>query len=228
MKIISALYNKICRLECSCCGDDHFADFSMPNKKLLDENNFLYINFKTAEYRIKDRIRISKSLINRRKQLQNKTEAFNGIITDYNQIAELYSILKLEYEQNDMLKPEDIKNEKRVLELLTSSDGSFHEYSIFTSREGLIVHVTIENSTVYDISISYALSREMKIFEIFKRCFAWIFNKRRNSIFEDQEISLSREEFVDFMNSLNWILQNIEEKKDSEDSPFTHLEIKCK
>ena len=52
---------------------------------------------------------------------------------------------------------------------------------------------------------------------------------KRNSIFEDYEISLSKEEFIKFMNSLNWILQNIIEKSDIENSMFSHMELKsCK
>lgn len=226
MKTISALYNKICRLECSCCGEDHYADFSMPSKKLLDDKSFLYLNFKTSEYRLRDRIRISKDILKRKKQLENKTEVFNSVIVDFNQLADLYSTLKLEYEQNDLLKPTDIQNQDLVLELMTSSDEKFHEYSFFTSKEGLMIHGTIEENIVYDLNIGHALEYEMKYFKLFQRCINWIFNKKRNSIFEDYEVSLSKEEFIRFMNSLNWILQNVVEKSDIENSMFSHLELK--
>ena len=229
MKTISALYNKICRLECSCCGEDHYVDFSMPSKKLLDDKSFLYLNFKTSEYRLRDRIRISKDILKRKEQLENKTEVFNSVIADFNQIADLYSTLKLEYEQNDLLKPGDIQDQNLTLELMTSSDEKFHEYSFFTSKEGLMIHGTIEKNIVYDLNIGHALEYKMKYFKLFQRCVSWIFNKKRNSIFEDYEISLSKEEFIKFMNSLNWILQNIIEKSDIENSMFSHMELKsCK
>jgi len=225
MKIISALYNKICMLECSCCGDTHYAEFAIPTKKFLDENNFLIINFKTSEYRLRDRIRISKDILLRRKFLKNKTEIINSLIVDYNQLGELFSLLKLEFEQNDLLKPEDIKNEKKVLELLTSSDDKFQEYSIFTSKDDcLIVSISLEKNTVDNINIGYALN-ETYFLNLLSRCITWIFNKKRNYIFEEYEVCLSKEDFINLMNSLNWILENVEEKKTSS-NPFTHLELK--
>jgi len=235
MKTISSYENKICRLECACCAEDHYADFSMPTKRYLLEDGVVYIKFKTSLYSFKDRIRIAHDLSKDWKNLKECKTSFNGVIVEYSQLSELYSTLLLEYQQNDILKPEDIITLNKI-KFMRSSDQYKNDptrrYSLFTSKGGLMIQCDIGRSSkdkkhyvdfenkenkliIQNIDIGYAIPELLSKWEIFKRQIKFIFsNTIHHRIFYEYELSLSKEELVQFMNILLWIMNNYSEKED--------------
>lgn len=235
MKVISSLYSKICRLESS-SGEDEYIDFKMPGKHFLSSYNFLALRFKFSRSELDFRIRTCLRALKLKKQLENKTDILCSVLVKLEQIAELYSTLKLEYEQNDLIKPGELEEQSQDLELklMTSSCEDYYEYSIFTSKEGVIIYALIDQNCdlypgknlVLSLSIGYAFEHEMEYSDLLKRCIKFILNKNKNAIFEVNEFQFSKEEFIKFMNALNWILQNIEIKFDTENPDIFYLELK--
>jgi hypothetical protein len=221
MKVISNLHTKLCRVECTCCGEGHDLDFAMPSKKYLIDEYFLYLLFRQDGFSLKDRIRQSHNFVKHKKNLQESKMMWDGVIVEYDQLADLYSTLKLEYEQNDLLHEEDLSPLEKINFVKTAdSTENFNSYIIFSSKEGLVIEVMANRYldrkpnpegklVIENISIGYSIKDSDSRLNRFKRIFKYIFNQnkgREHWFFTKNEVSLSKEEFIQFNNTFIFYL----------------------
>ncbi len=220
MKIISDIEYKLVQLECSCCSSDHTITVSMPTKKYLDEDWYASFDFKCPELDLKSRIREAFKYWNKRKDFEKLSANMGGVICSKQQLEELYSSLLSEYIQYDLIKESETTDLKEIT--LRKIKNSFDDYIVFSCKSGLQIEIDRSEiqgkKLIHDINICYAPTGNSS-WRIFKRCLKIVFSPKNNAYpLYSFCACLNREEFVDFLRTLNWLNNNL--KPLGEDGPY--------
>lgn len=231
MLIISSGHEKIARVNCTCCGDDeHFVDIFY--NKIFDEKDpdeYLFeFEFDSPDMLnpfppLKERLRQSLALLKNEDNYRHD-EHVDSILLNPDQFLAMYKVTR-SYADNILTDAEKAKIDnpakpdfkKYYIKFKKQSVSDWAEVYFYRSKDGLALYFD-NYETKEDLSKVYIHSGGIGWFipqdtpkEYIKRyAREWFFKKSLTGM-RHMYCSLNREETIDFLSALNYILTNIKQ-----------------
>jgi hypothetical protein len=215
MIIISSRLEKIARVLCSCCYEDHFFDIEANTNYLkIDPDDCLfYFEFKQKDFQsLKDRLRTFKCFLRNKFQFKS----LDSILIDLDQLRKIVEVLKsysttfgFEEEYTRSLDVEEIKFIK--MDYYDKKRKDSFDLVIFNKNDLIINLDCVKDDGklyYYDIEIGFNPTN----FSLKKRIslgLSYLFAKGK-SVLRDYEVSINKDDFMELIRTLNYIKNNSE------------------
>jgi hypothetical protein len=206
MKVIKAYSEIICKVYCAICGEKEWFQF----ERIKDNSNKNVINFEyrtESKFRLSDRLGfIKRSKIANRAWDEKEKFIFKLMPVTLQQLDELYASMYASIES--IFSEKEIQYIHNTKVNAVSIDKNHKLF--FESQGGLTISLLQDDGIVDNILVGYTVQSENERLRLKKSLFKCIITSN-NYFFNKYSGSLTKQETLDFMATINHLLNTVKE-----------------